>query len=80
MTNALERTTIDNPDRVFDSPRSEWRFSTMPEIFRKHYSYGETIPILDTYVGMGADFFEVTEGQAATGPFIKAVLTASAGL
>jgi len=52
----------------------------MPEIFRKHYSYGETIPILDTYVGMGADFFEVTEGQAATGPFIKAVLTASAGL
>ncbi len=51
----------------------------MPEVFRKHYSYGETIPILDTFVGMTADVFEVTERSSDEGPFIKAVLTALAG-
>jgi hypothetical protein len=51
----------------------------MPEVFRKHYSYGETIPILDTFVGMTADVFEVTERPSATRPYIKAVLTALAG-
>ena len=51
----------------------------MPEVFRKHYSYGETIPILDTFVGMTADVFEVTERSSDDGPFIKAILTALAG-
>lgn len=51
----------------------------MPEVFRKHYSYGETIPILDTFVGMTADLFEITEAPSAGAPVIKAVLTALAG-
>lgn len=51
----------------------------MPEVFRKHYSYGETIPILDTNVGMKIDIFEVTDRPSPTGPSIKAVLSATAG-
>jgi hypothetical protein len=65
---------------VFETlDRAEKRFSRMPEVFRKHYSYGETIPILDTFVGMTADIFEVSERSSDEGPFIKAVLTALAG-
>jgi hypothetical protein len=52
---------------------------SMPEVFRKHYSYGETIPILDTNVGMKIDIFEVTDRPSPTGPYIKAVLSATAG-
>src|SRR5271170_2936735 len=56
------------------------RGASMPEVFRKHYSYGETIPILDTHVGMTADVFEVTDKPSPTGnPYIKAVFTATAG-
>jgi len=51
----------------------------MTEVFRKHYSYGETIPIIDTHVGMTTDVFEVTGKPAPVGPFIKAVCTATAG-
>lgn len=51
----------------------------MTEVFRKHYSYGETIPIIDTHVGMTCDIYEVTDKPSPAGPFIKAVCTASAG-
>jgi len=51
----------------------------MTEVYRKHYSYGETIPIIDTHVGMTADIYEVTGKPAPVGPYIKAVCTASAG-
>ena len=51
----------------------------MTEVFRKHYSYGETIPIIDTHVGMITDVYEVTGKPAQAGPYIKAVCTASAG-
>ncbi|HTX60059.1 MAG TPA: hypothetical protein VMH02_10340 [Verrucomicrobiae bacterium] len=51
----------------------------MSEVFRKHYSYGETIPILDTHVGMTTDLFEVTGKPNAARPYLKAILSASAG-
>jgi hypothetical protein len=51
----------------------------MTEVFRKHYSYGETIPIIDTHVAMTADIYEVTGKPMSHGPFIKAVCAASAG-
>jgi hypothetical protein len=52
----------------------------MSEIFRKHYSYGETIPILDTNVGMMLDLYEVPgRPSPAGGPYLKAVFVASAG-
>ena len=51
----------------------------MAEIFRKHYSYGETIPILDTHVGMSVDLYEVTDKSVSGGPYIKAVFIAGAG-
>ncbi len=51
----------------------------MSEVFRKHYAYGDTIPILDTHVGMTCDLYEVTEKPAPAGPYIKAVFTATAG-
>ena len=51
----------------------------MSEIFRKHYSYGETIPILDTNVGLTTDIFEETDRPAPIGPYLKAVLCAHAG-
>lgn len=49
------------------------------ETFRKHYSYGETIPILNTQVGMICDIFEAHGGQGGTKPYCKAVLVATAG-
>ncbi len=51
----------------------------MSEVFRKHYSYSETIPIIDTQVGMITDIYEVTGKPAPVGPYIKAVCMASAG-
>jgi hypothetical protein len=51
----------------------------MHDVFRKHYSYGETIPIIDTHVGMTTDIYEVTGRPGPTGPFVKAVCTATAG-
>lgn len=51
----------------------------MSEIFRKHYSYGETIPILETHVGLTTDIFEDSERQTPAGPYLKAVLLAFAG-
>lgn len=51
----------------------------MSGMFRKHYSYGETIPTLDTHVGMSVDIFEETNRQSPHGPYLKAVLTATAG-
>ena len=51
----------------------------MNEVFRKHYSYGETIPIIDTHVGMTTDIYEVTGKTGPSGPFVKAVCTATAG-
>jgi len=51
----------------------------MTEVFRKHYSYGETIPIIDTHVGMTTDLYEVIGRTGPSGPFIKAVCLASAG-
>ncbi len=51
----------------------------MSEIFRKHYSYGETIPILDTHVGLTTDIYEDTEKFSSSGPYLKAVLLAYAG-
>lgn len=51
----------------------------MHEVFRKHYSYGETIPIIDTHVGMTTDIYEVTGRPTPGGPYIKAVCTATAG-
>jgi len=51
----------------------------MTEVFRKHYSYGETIPIIDTHVGMTTDIYEVTGRTGPAGPYIKAVCSASAG-
>jgi hypothetical protein len=51
----------------------------MTEVFRKHYSYGETIPILDTNVGMIADIYEVSDKPATSAPYIKAVFVALAG-
>ncbi|MDE2482805.1 MAG: hypothetical protein KGN02_11490 [bacterium] len=51
----------------------------MSEIFRKHYSYGETIPILETHVGLTTDIYEDSEKQSPAGPYLKAVLLAFAG-
>jgi hypothetical protein len=52
----------------------------MSEVFRKHYSYGEIIPVLDTFVGMTCDLYEVTDKTSpAGGPYVKAVFSASAG-
>jgi hypothetical protein len=51
----------------------------MQEVFRKHYSYGETIPIIDTHVAMIADIYEVTGKPSQQGPVIKAVCVATAG-
>lgn len=51
----------------------------MAEIFRKHYSYGETIPILDTHVGMSVDIYEVTDKSVLGRPYIKAVFIAKGG-
>jgi hypothetical protein len=52
----------------------------MSEVFRKHYSYGETIPILDTHIGMMVDLYEVPgRPSPAGGPYVKAVFLASAG-
>ncbi len=51
----------------------------MAEFFRKHYSYGETIPILNTHVGTSVDIYELTDKSSARGPYIKAVFTAAAG-
>lgn len=51
----------------------------MHEVFRKHYSYGETIPIIDTHVAMTTDVYEVTGRAGPSGPFVKAVCMASAG-
>jgi hypothetical protein len=51
----------------------------MTEVFRKHYSYAETIPVLDTNVGMIADIYEVADRPPAAAPYIKAVFVATAG-
>jgi hypothetical protein len=51
----------------------------MQEVFRKHYSYGETLPILDTYVEITCDFYEVNGKTAPVGPCIKGMFCASAG-
>jgi hypothetical protein len=50
----------------------------MPEVFRKNYSYGETIPIIGTYVGMTADIY-VPDKAAPAGPYLKAIFVATAG-
>jgi hypothetical protein len=50
----------------------------MKELFRKHYSYGETIPILDTQVGTIVDIYEVVGNQQEP-PHIKGVFVATAG-
>lgn len=50
----------------------------MTELFRKHYSYGETIPILDTQVGMIVDIYEVSGGMNEQ-PHLKGVFVATAG-
>jgi hypothetical protein len=50
----------------------------MPEVFRKQYSYGETIPALGIYVGMSADIY-VPDKAAPGGPYLKAVFVATAG-
>ena len=52
---------------------------SMTDVFRKHYSYGETIPIIDTQVGMITDIYEVVGRPGPSGPAIKAVCTALAG-
>jgi hypothetical protein len=51
----------------------------MSETFRKHYSYGETVPILDTHVGITTDVYEDTDRQTRNGPYLKAVFSATAG-
>lgn len=51
----------------------------MAEAFRKHYSYGETIPILDTHVEANVDIYEMPDKAGAGGPYIKAVFGAAAG-
>lgn len=51
----------------------------MSEVFRKHYSYGETVPILDTHVGITTDVYEDADRQTRNGPYLKAVFSATAG-
>jgi hypothetical protein len=51
----------------------------MSGTFRKHYSYGETIPTLETHVGLSVDIFEEPNRLTQSGPYLKAALTATAG-